>query len=459
MKMKFAKSCLIVAAVGLFSASAVMATEKAQSLDQLLNMVKENKISESREHKKREADFRRQKANQQSLLKKAKQTKLDEEARSAALEKKYAAQETRLEAQRKVFQERLGSLKELFGHLTSTAGDLRSSVSTSLVSAQYPGRDVFLDGLIEKMNSNTQLPTIEEIEQLWFEIQRETIESGKTVSFTGNVVKPNGENAEQTIVRIGNFNLISEGAYLTYSSESGKVSELTRQPAGEFLTGAAAIAGATSGFTRVGLDPTGPSGGSFLAALINSPSLEERWHQGGLVGYIISAVGFVALILALWRFFVLASISTKVTAQLKSTTANTNNPLGRVLKIAEDNKGLDVETLELKLEEAVLKERPAIESGLNLLKIISMVAPLLGLLGTVTGMIITFQAITIFGAGDPKSMAGGISGALVTTVLGLIVAIPTVLMHTLVHGRAKRVLHVLEEQSMGLIAENSEAKK
>jgi biopolymer transport protein ExbB len=458
MNMKFAKSCLIIAAAGLFSASTVMAAEKAQSLDQLLNMVKESKISETKEHKKREADFRRQKANQQSLLNKAKQTKKNEENRSVVLEKKYSAQETRLEAQRKVFQERLGSLKELFGHLTSTAGDLRSSVSTSLVSAQYPGRDVFLDGLIEKMNSNTQLPSIEEIEQLWFEIQRETIESGKTVKFTGNVVKPNGDNMEQEIVRIGNFNLISDGNYLTYSSESGKMSELTRQPAAEFLAGAGQIADATSGFTRVGLDPTGPSGGSFLAALINSPSLEERWHQGGLVGYIISAVGFFALLLAVWRFVVLAGISSKVTAQLKSATANTNNPLGRVLKISEDNKGLDGETLELKLEEAILKERPAIESGLNLLKIISMVAPLLGLLGTVTGMIITFQAITIFGAGDPKSMAGGISGALVTTVLGLIVAIPTVLMHTLVYGRAKRVLHVLEEQSAGLIAENSEAK-
>jgi len=458
MNMKFAKTCLIVAAAGLFSASTVLAEEKAQSLDQLLNMVKESKISETKEHKKREADFRRQKSNQKSLLNKAKQTKLNEEARSTSLEKTYAAQETKLEAQRKAFQERLGSLKELFGHLTSTAGDLRSSVSTSLVSAQYPGRDVFLDDLIEKMNSNTQLPTIEEIEQLWFEIQRESIESGKTVSFTGNVVKPNGDNVEQTIVRIGNYNLISEGAYLTYSPASGKMSELTRQPASEFLSGASEIAGATSGFTRVGLDPTGPSGGSFLAALINSPSLEERWHQGGLVGYIISAVGFFAFLLAVWRFIVLAGISSKVTTQLKSASANTNNPLGRVLKIAEDNKGLDGETLELKLEEAVLKERPAIESGLNLLKIISMVAPLLGLLGTVTGMIITFQAITIFGAGDPKSMAGGISGALVTTVLGLIVAIPTVLMHTLVYGRAKRVLHVLEEQSAGLIAENSEAK-
>jgi len=106
----------------------------------------------------------------------------------------------------------------------------------------------------------------------------------------------------------------------------------------------------------------------------------------------------------------------------------------------------------------ILKETPRLERSLNLLKIIAAVAPLLGLLGTVTGMIITFQAITIFGAGDPKAMAGGISGALVTTVLGLIVAIPTVLLHTFVSGRAKKILHVLDEQSTGIIAEHTEGR-
>ncbi|NIB42810.1 energy transducer TonB [Pseudomaricurvus alkylphenolicus] len=458
MKMSFAKRCLAVAAAGMLSASAVMAQEKAQSLDQLLNMVKDSKVSESAEHKKREAEFRRQKANQQNLLNQAKTTKKNEENRSARLEKQYEQQELDVAAKRKQLQERLGSLKELFGHLTSTAGDLRTNLATSIVSAQIPGRAAFLDELIEKMNSATQLPTIEEIERLWYEIQRETIEGSKTVKFTGTVIKPNGEQATQDVVRVGNFQLLSDGAYLEFLQQGEKMAELTRQPAGDLQTAAATLQGSTSGFTRVGIDPTGPSGGSYLAALINSPSIVERWHQGGLVGYIISGVGAFAMLLALWRFVVLAGISAKVSSQLKASSANTNNPLGRVLKIAEDNKGLDGESLELKLEEAVLKERPAIESGLNLLKIISMVAPLLGLLGTVTGMIITFQAITIFGAGDPKAMAGGISGALVTTVLGLVVAIPTVLMHTLVNGRAKRVLHILEEQTAGIIAENAEGK-
>ena len=457
MKM-FAKGCLIVAAAGLFGAShAIAQDDKAATLDQLLKMVEQSKISESREHKQREAEFLRDKANQQSNLNKAKATKAAEERRSEELEKKYKEQEILVANKRKQLQERLGSLKELFGHLTSTAGDLRSNINSSVVSAQYGERTVFLDELIDKMNSATKLPKIEEIEQLWYELQRETIEGGKVATFTGTVIKPTGDKLTQTIVRVGNYNLLSDGKYLTFEPKTGKIEELVRQPS-DHLSGAMTLQEATTGFTKVGIDPTGPAGGSLLAALINSPSLEERWHQGETVGYIISGVGAFALLLALVRFFALMGITSKVNAQLKSEKANPNNPLGRVLKVAEDNPNVDGETLELKLEEAVLKERPAIESGLQLLKIISMVAPLLGLLGTVTGMIMTFQAITIFGAGDPKAMAGGISSALVTTVLGLVVAIPTVLLHTLLNAKAKRVLHILEEQSAGIIAENAEKK-
>ncbi|MGJ8687228.1 MAG: MotA/TolQ/ExbB proton channel family protein, partial [Spongiibacteraceae bacterium] len=238
--------------------------------------------------------------------------------------------------------------------------------------------------------------------------------------------------------------------------ENGSVAVLSRQPNGPYMSWAEDLAATTSGTASFGIDPTGPTGGSYLAALIDSPTLSERWHQGGVVGYVISAVGALAMLIAFWRLVVLSIEDMKVRAQLKSSSANTNNCLGRVLKIHTDNPSMDPETLELKLSEAILKETPRLENSLNLLKIIAAVAPLLGLLGTVTGMIITFQAITIFGAGDPKAMAGGISGALVTTVLGLIVAIPTVLLHTFVNGRAKNIIHILDEQSTGIIAEHTE---
>ncbi|WP_020209889.1 MotA/TolQ/ExbB proton channel family protein [Gilvimarinus chinensis] len=458
MKMKFAKSCLVAVAAGLLSTSVAVAQEdKAASLDELLNMVKESRIQESAEHKQREQQFQREKNNQASLLKQAQNTLASEEARSERLEQTYADQELEVEAKRKQFNERLGSLRELFGHLTSTAGDLRSTLSTSLISAQYPNRGEFLTGLIDKMNSNTRLPSIEEIERLWYEQQRQMVESGKVVKFNGTVIKPNGDKVDQEVVRIGSYNLVSEGKYLNYIADGYKMEELTRQPEA-FLGAAQELQNASGGLVGVGLDPTGPTGGSLLNALIDSPTWGERWHQGGGVGYAITIVGIIGLIIGLWRIIYLTLVNAKVSSQLKSKKANTNNPLGRVLKVAEDNPHVDGETLELKLEEAVLKERPAIESGLAILKIIAAVAPLMGLLGTVVGMILTFQAITIFGAGDPKNMASGISSALITTVLGLVVAIPTVLLHTIVNGRAKRVIHVLEEQSAGIIAENAERK-
>jgi biopolymer transport protein ExbB len=328
----------------------------------------------------------------------------------------------------------------------------------SMISAQFPGREVFLQDLIKKMSGSDKLPSIEEIEQVWYELNREMIESGKVVSFTTEVAKPNGDKVQQKVVRVGTFNAVSdEGKYLQFVAEKGTLEELSRQPAGPFIGWARDLAAATTGMHRFGVDPTGPSGGSFLAALINSPNLEERWHQGGVVGYAITFIGIFGILLAIYRLIVLSSVGSKVSAQLKSAQANENNPLGRVLKIHEANPSMDTETLELKLSEGIMRETPKLESGLPLLKIIAAIAPLMGLLGTVTGMIVTFQAITIFGAGDPKAMAGGISTALVTTVQGLVVAIPVVLMYTLVSVRAQRIIHILNEQTTGIIAEHTEA--
>ncbi len=452
---KFVKVCAAFVAAAAFSTPAL--AQDAKTLDELLQMIESAKLSESADYRNREAAFKRDQRKQAQLLKQAQNTKAAEERRSDRLEQKIRDNDQILAGLREQRDKRLGSLKELFGHLTGAAGDIRANLDQSIVSAQIPGRTEFLDSLIEKMSSDTRLPSIEDIEKLWYEQQREMVESARIVKFNRTVLRANGEQEEMEVVRVGTYNLLSDGMYLEYSTENGLVSELARQPSAH-QGSAEDLQEATSGFTKVGLDPTGPLGGGLLRALINTPTLVERWHFGGIVGYVITAVFAVAIGLAIWRFVVLSGMSSKVTSQLKSGTATGDNPLGRVLKVAADNPGLDPESLELKLHEAVLKERPEIESGLNLLKIISMVAPLLGLLGTVTGMIITFQMITLFGAGDPKAMAGGISQALITTVLGLVVAIPTVLMHTLVNGKAQRILHVLEEQSAGIVAGSVEGK-
>ncbi len=427
--------------------------DTAASLDELLKMVQSSKVGETKEQRARESAFKSQKSQQGALLRSAEADKTAQEKRSAGLEAKAKELEEEIKALRALREERLGSLNELFGHMTSTAGDLRSNIESSLVSAQYPGRDEFLNDLIGKMNSETKLPTTAELEKLWSELLREVVESGKVVSFPAMVADTAGNKTERTVVRVGNYNLLSDGSYLEFNNATGSLSDLARQPS---ENNSAALQSATEGFTKVGIDPTGPAGGQLLKALIDTPTLKERHAQGGGVGWVITAVFVVGMLIALWRLVVLSAISSKVSSQLKNSKANANNPLGRVLKVAEDNPGIDSESLELKLEEAVLKEKPAIESMLQTIKIISMIAPLLGLLGTVTGMIVVFQAITIYGAGDPKAMAGGISGALVTTVMGLIVAIPMVLIHTFLNGKAKRITHVLEEQSAGIIADKTE---
>ncbi|TXS93946.1 energy transducer TonB [Parahaliea maris] len=462
MKFKFVKAAAVALSGALTLSAGSALAQEAQSLDQLLDFVKKGQVTEAKENSAREQRFAQAKAEQANMLKQAENERTRQEQLSSDLEAKFEENELLVQDKQQVLKERLGTLAELFGHLTSTAGDLSSNLNNSLTSAQYPNREEFLDSLIKKMSDSDKLPSIEEIERVWYELQREMIESGKVVTFSTEVAKPNGDKVEQQVTRIGLFNVVSEeGKYLQYVPAKGSLEELSRQPGGPYQGWAKELVASTGGegFHKFGVDPTGPTGGSFLAALINSPNLEERWHQGGYVGYAITAVGVFGFLLAIWRLIVLTGVSAKVSSQLKSDKANTNNPLGRVLKVHEENPSMDTETLELKLDEQILKETPKLESGLTLLKIISAVAPLMGLLGTVTGMIITFQAITIFGAGDPKAMAGGISGALVTTVLGLLVAIPTVLLHTIVNGRAQRIIHVLNEQSTGIIAEHTEGSR
>jgi biopolymer transport protein ExbB len=456
MSIRFVKGAAFALCATLLLSTGSALAQQAKSLDELLGFVKQGQASEARENRQREQRFANDKANQAAELRRAEAERARQEALSTELENTFEDNELLIAAKREVLKEKLGTLTELFGHLTSAAGDLASNFEVSLASAQYPGREVFLRDLVAKMSNSDGLPSIEEIERVWFELLREIQQTGVVTTFSAEVSSPGGERTEREVMRVGSFNIVDiDGNYLSYQNDN--LSELPRQPSGPYTGWAADLASATSGLSPFGVDPTGPSGGSFLAAIIDTPTLDERWHQGGYVGYAITALGIFAFLLAIYRFTVLTAVGGRVSAQLRSDKANENNPLGRVLKIHEDNPNMDTETLELKLSEGVLKETPELESGLTLLKIIAAIAPLMGLLGTVTGMILTFQAITIFGAGDPKAMAGGISSALITTVLGLLVAIPTVLMYTIVNGRAQRIIHILDEQTTGMVAEHTEA--
>ncbi len=445
------------AVLGLALSLSVQAQE-ALSLDELLDLVEQGAVRDNEEMRTREAAFREARGQQQRLLAQANAEKAAEERRSQRLENAYGENERRIAALKQTRDERLGALKELFGVTQQVAGDARSKFESSVTNVQYPDRSQFLTDLVDKLGSGIELPSVEEMERLWWELQREMTESSKVVRFNADVITLDGQREPTEVVRVGLFNIVSDGKYLTYRQETGNVTELGRQPEqGRFTSSTADIVGAAPGeVVRFGLDPTL---GGVLNSLVGRPNLVERIQQGALVGYLIIALGIIGLLISLERLVTLTLASRKVTAQLKSDTPSDDNALGRILKVYHGNKDMDTETLELKLGEAIFKETPKLNRALLFIQIISVVAPLMGLLGTVTGMIKTFQAITLYGTGDPKLMAGGISQALVTTVLGLSVAIPMVLLHTVVSGRSRRIVQILQEQSTGIVAEHAEAQQ
>jgi biopolymer transport protein ExbB len=278
-------------------------------------------------------------------------------------------------------------------------------------------------------------------------------EQGQVVRYRAPVLTLGGQIEEEDVVRAGPFSAVAGGRYLLWEPGEQRLRELTRQPPARYVATVASFENAQDGVAVLAVDP---SRGSLLSALTDTPNFQERIQQGGYVGYTIIFLGLSALALGLVRWLVVTITSRKVAAQRKSDTVSKGNPLGRVLAVFEEHRDADTETLELKLDEAVLRESSKIQRLMWLVKTVSVVAPLLGLLGTVTGMIRTFQAITLFGAGDPKMMASGISEALVTTMLGLMTAIPLVLLYDTLANSARYVIDVLDEQSAGLIAARSE---
>ena len=431
--------------------SGVSAEKPNNSLDDLLKKVQAIAKQESAANKQRESEFLQQKNQQQKLLNDAKLTLKKEQARSDKLKSQFNSNEKKLAGLEKDLHLRMGSLGELFGVVKQVAGDTKGVFDNSLVSAQIENRQTLLKDLAQRK----AIPSTSELEQLWFLIQQEIVESGKVVSFPAQVTSNDGKSKEATVTRVGVFNAVSDGKFVRYIPETSQIVELPRQPASQYLDAAEDLENAKSGTVDTVIDP---SRGAILSMLIQVPGIFERVQQGKLIAYIILALAVLGLIVAAERFIKLFVTQNKINAQLERDQPASDNPLGRVMTIYTQNSNLDTETLERKLDEAIIKELPNLERGISLIKVLAVIAPLLGLLGTVTGMIATFQSITLFGTGDPKLMAGGISQALVTTVLGLSAAIPLIFLHSVINGKSKRCINILEEQSAGIIAAHAAHK-
>ena len=339
------------------------AAQNASTLSDLLDLVENDRIAESAEYQQRQQEFEQNANRQQQILRTTNQRISEQEAEQSRLSDQFEANEIIIRDKRDILRDRRGDLNELFGTLQGVAGDFLSNFENSLISAQYPGRSEYLEGFIEKAGSTIEQLNPEEIERFWFYMQQEVVESARVVSYNGDIALPAGDRVNRSIVRIGNFNAISEGEYLSYNGDIGHLQVLPRQPDNYLLRAASSLENSDGGFTQVGIDPTGGVGGQVMANLVNFPSVEEQVrNNSGTIGFIIIGVGVIGILIGFLRLLILSLVSIKVRGQLKSDKPSSNNPLGRVLLVAESNPTADTETLELKLGEAILQETPSLES-------------------------------------------------------------------------------------------------
>jgi len=346
---------------------------------------------------------------------------------------------------------RVGDLGELFGVFRQTADDTQTMLFDSLITLEFPARRTE----ISKLAESDEVPTIAQMRALWTLLIEESALSGTISKFQASVVRPSGEKYDADVTRVGSFNVITEDRYLNYLAENDELVELPRQPAGAVRSSAADLHDADPG-QEVGFF-IDPSRGALLGLLVQSPSLGERVEQGKAVGYAIILLGIVGLIIVGQRLLTLTRIRSRINNQMKDLeTPRPDNPLGRILISYIENKHLDLDTIKSRVEEVMFSDLAEIKKGLQLIKVFAAVAPLMGLLGTVIGMIGTFQAITLFGTGDPKLMAGGISQALVTTVLGLCAAIPLVLSHGLLSSQSTKLGKLIGEQFLSVVADKAQ---
>ncbi|MBR9824831.1 MAG: MotA/TolQ/ExbB proton channel family protein [Alphaproteobacteria bacterium] len=442
--------------MGVALTSTAAYAQPASSLSELLNRVRQDTREASQENQQRLNEFQSERNQQQALLNQARNELAALERQAAQLSDQFDANQVRIDELADLLRQRQGAFGEVFGTARQVAGEFAAIIDGSIVSAQFPGRADALDNLA----SSNVLPTRQELDFIPRRVIEEMIQQQQVVTFQARVYGVN-DGQPTDVTRVGPFVAFStvggnqRFALWGQDETTGewRLQDLTRQPPAPFPGGASALYNAAPGEIVMGV--MDPSRGPLLEIYKDVPNISERIDQSGNVGLVIIGLLAISAAFGLFRIIVLFGAQGAVNGQKRKSKAG-NNPLGRVMKAYESVKDKDVETVELKLDNAILQETPKLDFGLNFLKLAAGIAPLLGLLGTVTGMIKTFTQITLFGTGDPRVMAGGISEALMTTVLGLIAAIPLLFIHSFAQSFARGVQQVLEEQAAGIVARHAE---
>lgn len=430
------------------------AAESRLNIEALIEQVRSEAHDERRHNQEREARFLAERDQQQQRLAELEAQVARAEAYAEKLRERFEKNEETLGGLDEQLQKEAGDLSDLFAVVRQNAVELRSLIWRSMVSAQYSERADFLD----RLGAGTGFSiSIDELKQLWVLLLDEINQAGKVVRFKTPVITTKGEEVASMVTRTGVFTATSQGRFLRYLPESGKLVELARQPALRYREMAAGLEQAEQGLHAMAVDPTK---GSILGLLVRAPDLAERIRQGGYIGYLILLLGVVGLSIVAYRYLWLGLVGRRMKHQLGSDAPGMDNPLGRLMAAAAEVAQAGREVLTVRFEETINTEARRLNFGLTTLTVFAAVAPLLGLLGTVTGMIETFQSISLFGTGDPKLMSSGISQALITTQLGLVVAIPLLLLHSFLHGKANDMVAILEQQGARMFETNGrEAKK
>lgn len=423
--------------------------QAAATLDELVSRVRQEAGKDLRYDEERERRFIKERDQQQARLNSLRAELAEADKRADAFRAAYQENEARLAELDGQIAAQAGELNDLFAMVQQNAAEVGSLLDRSLISAQDPERGAFLDKVIQRETA----VSMETLQNLWLVLIDEMHETGKVARFTGPVITLEGEEKMQTVTRIGAFNAVADGKFLRFLPDSHKLVELARQPAPRHQRMARELEQAEDGWRTMAVDP---SKGAILALLVQSPDLIERINQSGAIGYLILAIGVAGLLIVLWRGAVLTTAWRRIKSQLLEQENFDNNPLGRLRNSVATVPARSSEILAARLDESVSQESSRLFFGLTSLTVFAAVTPLMGLLGTVIGMIETFQSISLFGTGDPKLMAGGISYALVTTQLGLAVAIPLLLLQSFLHAQANRIVEILDQQSNRLFEQHDQ---
>jgi len=454
----------LAAAVQL-SAPAFAQQNEAATLEELLKRTQEVRAEENQRFQQNRATYEgTAEAQKAALLQRAEQQKAALDAASKRLADTYSANEVRINNLNNQLRDKATELglAELFGLARQAANDASSVLQQSLITAQFPvaAGEPSRDQWLRDFSGSRSTPTAAELERLWLEYQREMTASGQVAKFRAPVVQPGGEPVDSEVIRIGPFTAMANGQFLSYLPGLRSLNVLPRQLPDNFMEIGRRFSSVTQGYGQAVVDA---NRGVLLALYVERPTLEQRIQLGEEIGYIIILTGVLGALAWAFQLVYLVFVRLAVGKQLRNLDHPTpNNPLGRVLLAFKGDKSKideDADVAELRITEAVLREVPKLERFQAFLRLTVAAGPLLGLIGTVWGMILTFQSITESGSSDPRLMATGIGQAMIATVLGLFVAISLLFANALLNSLSRGVVQMLDEQSAGMLAESIEKQR